>query len=153
MLLQLVRLNLSFNFFNCSLWFLLIFWYPSKLCLFLVIKYFFVVLETKVGDFLFNVSIFMLFYFAFNLAFLVFLTKSALDFQMNLNGGENQFEPEDISLPYMVFFLTCCTLFLGRGLFMYQILHLKHFHILSSSELFISNFGWESYFLLKLRTL
>lgn len=46
----------------------------------------------------------MLFYFAFNLAFLGFLTKPALDFQMNLNGGENQFEPEDISLPYMVFF-------------------------------------------------
>lgn len=140
MLFQLVHLNLSFNFFNSSLWFLLIFWYPSKLCLFLIIKYFFVVLETKVGDFLFNVSIFMLFYFAFNLAFLVFLTKSALDFQTNLNGGENQFEPEDISLPYRSFSLTYCTLFLGRGLFMYQILHLKHFHILWSSELFMFKF-------------
>lgn len=46
----------------------------------------------------------MLFYFAFNLGFTGFLTKSALDFQMNLNRGENQLEPEDISLPYMVFF-------------------------------------------------
>lgn len=62
------------------------------------------VLETKLGNFLFNVSIFMLFYFAFNLGFTGFLTKSALDFQMNLNRGENQLEPEDISLPYMVFF-------------------------------------------------
>lgn len=46
----------------------------------------------------------MLFYFAFNLGFIGFLTKSALDFQMNLNRGENQLEPEDIPLPYMVFF-------------------------------------------------
>lgn len=113
----------------------------SKLCLFLIIKYFFVVLETKLGNFLFNVSIFMLFYFAFNLALLGFLTKSASDFQMNLNGRENPFESEDIPLPYMVISLTFyTTLFLGYGLFMYQILHFKHFHFLWSSELFMFKF-------------
>lgn len=73
----------------------------------------------------------MTFYFAFNLALLGFLTKSASDFQMNLNGRENPFESEDIPLPYMVLSLTFYTiLFLGHGLFMYQILHFKHFHIL-----------------------
>lgn len=111
------------------------------------------VLETKLGNFLFNVSIFMLFYFAFNLVFLGFLTKSALDFQMNLNGGENQFEPEDILLPYMVFSLTFCTLFLVMDYLCTKYYTLNIFIFSDLQNYLCSNFGWESYFLLKLRTL
>lgn len=65
---------------------------------------------------------------------------------MNLDGGENQLDSEDIPLPYMVFSLTFCTaLLLGHRLFMYQILHFKHSHILWSFYLCSNFLNWESY--------